>query len=300
MSKKYNTLKDAKQDLITARAQLKEFRHEVSLLKKHGLITKGKYNARSVTPTKYLKSVISKFKNVLVGHATTAKVSKEKQKYYSGKGYTVKNNRVIVPISANERVISSHGDFRVRTQHATGSITRIDLGLSNDNINTWAKELSARKIKLKEGERISFQLYGNNSFQSFQKFSQLIDYLQYYSAFEEAEESGDPHKAREFITNVVIFKIDRNANMPPRVQDPEREKYRREQRRIKHEAYLNRMTPEREEEYRQRRSEIKRNMRKNLTPEKKAQYKQAASARAKKSYDKRKESWASNKKGKSQ
>jgi len=149
MSKKYNTLKDTKQDLIAARAQLKEFRREVSLLKKKGLLDKKLYDARSVTPSKYLKSQIKKFKDVIVGHATTAKVNKENQAYYKKQGYKIKNGLVIVPTLHNEKVISTHGNFSVVTRSSSGKVSTIELtNLPRENIQIWSEELAKRHVKL--------------------------------------------------------------------------------------------------------------------------------------------------------
>lgn len=268
--------------------QLKSFRHEIAVLKRKGLLDK-KYDARSVTPTKYLKSQVKAFSNVLEGTAQTVKVSKAKQAYYKAQGYSVKKGRVVVPVAANEKVLGTHGDFRVKTTGEFGSLTRIDLGLSKNDIALWKDQLLKRKVKLKPGESIYFQFYGNNSYQTFQNFEQLLFYFEQYTTVDDVERKGSPEDHMNLIENIVIYRIDRDSTKPPRQSlSEEAFEARRAVRAERKQKYLDRMTPERRDVYNRERAEQERERRernkKKQTPDQIEAAKKKARERAKKSY----------------
>jgi len=213
---KYNVKGTLKQDLTAARAELKQFRHDVSILKKRGLLDK-KYDARSVNPTKYLKSVIKQFGNVLSGQAQSVKVNKSNKQYYGAKGYQTKGNRVIVPVQPNERAYATPKGIRIKATGQGGSIVKIDLKLDRNDINQWAEQLKKIGIKLKDDEVLTFQFFGNNSHAAFENLHRktaweaMSEYIQNYPAFEQTE-NKDPDKQQDFIDNVTVFKIRRDEN----------------------------------------------------------------------------------------
>lgn len=248
-----------------------------------------KYDARSVTPSKYLKSQIKAFQNVLTGAAQTVKISKPKQAHYKAQGYTIKNGRIVVPVAANEKVSGTHGDFRVKTVGEFGSITRIDAGMSKTDVMLWQQQLLERKVKLRKGESIYFQFYGNNSYQTFQNFEQLLFYLQMYTTVDEVERKGTPEDHMNLIENIVIYRIDRDSTKPPRISEsPEAIAARRAHRAEKRQRYLDRMSPEQTARYNTKRADDERKRResqkKKLSPEQIEAQKQKARERAKKSY----------------
>jgi hypothetical protein len=217
-SKKLNTKGSRTQDLQAAREELKQFRRDVAILKKKGLIDKNKYDARSVKPTKYLKSVIREFGNVINGEATPVRVSKERAKYYKEKGYSVRNGRVIVPHMENEKVYGTHGNFVRKITGRGGSIQVMDLGLDNRDINRWVDDLRNNRFKLRTDEQLRFQMYGNNSHTGFTDTArrtaqeQMADYLEFYESFENALEGGlSPEQESEYVQSIVIFKVKRDG-----------------------------------------------------------------------------------------
>lgn len=283
--KKYNT-KSAKKSTKIDQQKLRAFRHEVAVLKKKGLISE-KYDARSVKPTKYLKQQIREFGAVLRGEAAPVKVSKQKVQYYKEQGYAVKNGRVVVPTLPGEKVYGSHGDFRVKITGRGGSITRIDLGLSRNDIHLWHAQLQSAKIKLKPDERLTFQLYGNNSHISFRTTEQMLMYLEHYGAFEDALDTLDPDKQEQFISNVVIFKVDRDATVPraPFAVEISEEAKRRQA--YKRQMWIERMSPEQRQQYSQSRAEQQQKIRNKMNDAQRDEYKRKARERAKKSYSQR-------------
>lgn len=300
VTKKYNTkstnkatkkidksdAKAARGEAKAAREQLKAFRHDVAVLKKKGLLDK-KYDARSVSPSKYLKTKIREFGAVLKGEAAPVRVSKQKARYYKEQGYKVSHGRVVVPTLPGEKVYGTHGDFRVKITGKGGSITRIDLGLSRNDIHLWHAQLQSAKIKLKPNERLTFQLYGNNSHISFRTTEQMLMYLEHYGAFEDALDTADADKQEQFISNVVIFKIDRDATVPraPFAVEISEEAKRRQA--FKRQQYIDRMTPERRAEYKEARAEEQAKRRAKMTEAQREEYKRKSRERAKKSYSQR-------------
>src|SRR6202012_2424729 len=94
-SKKPSSKGVANLDLRAARNELKQFRHDVSILKRKGLLDKS-IDARSIKPSKYLKSQIRKFGNVLRGEASPVKVKKSNIAALKSRGFTVKNGRAVI------------------------------------------------------------------------------------------------------------------------------------------------------------------------------------------------------------
>ena len=281
-----NKQKIDKQDLNAAKKALKEFRHDIAVLKRFKLID-SKYDARSVTPSKYLKSLVKEFGDVLRGGAKPVKVSKDYAKYYKGRGYRVKNGRVIVPTGPNDTVHATHGNFTVTTQGKGGKIHKIDLGFSTRTIADWRKKLSSKNFKLKNGERIGFSFQGNYSEQLFDDINDLLEFLEYYDEFTKAEESGSINYEKHIIDGIIFYRVERDAKMPATPIDEEKKKWRRARAIEKRQAWLDRMSPERRQEYNDERAKQRKNDRENMSDQKREEYKLKARQRAKKSYEER-------------
>ncbi len=291
---KYNIKGHRNQDLIAAREQLKQFRRDVSQLKKKGLLDK-KYDARSVNPSKYLKSVIKQFQNVLSGEAQTVKIkSKEKQKYYKEKGYGLKGNRVIVPTLKNEKAYVRNNKIIVKTQGTNGSIVATPLELDRHKINEWPDLLRKKYGKLKPDEQLSFTLFGNPSLSTgFQNVEQMIEYLMEYPTYEKAKESNNYEGLADFVENVVVYKIVRDPDfrIPKSPFAKERTEDLKRRSRERYDRKLNRMTPIQEERYHAEKAlrERERRAREKIyrDPVLLDKQKEAAKIRAKKSREKR-------------
>lgn len=303
-SKKINIRGTLKQDLTAARAELKQFRHDVSILKKKGLLDKNIYDARSVTPTKYLKNEIKKFASVLSGKAQVVKVSKDKKSYYAKKGYVTKAGKVVVPVKANEKAYSTHGDFRIKVSGNGGSITKIDLGLSTTDINQWVEDLANNKYKTAKDEILTFQFFGNNSHKTFlgsrdkTRQQMMAEHIMGYYTLKDTDAEGKPDKITEVLEGITILKIKRDPvsgeypvpvkNFEAKIKDEEQIRRATERRRKNYEGKIGRMSDEQYERFRAEKAEIERERRKNLSPEKKAAYKRASKERVKKSRAKNK------------
>lgn len=303
--KKLNTKGTLKQDLTAARAELKQFRHDVAILKKKGILQAKLYDARSVKPSRYLKQQIKQFGKLLSGESASVKISKSKTNYYLEKGYQVKNGRVIVPVIKGEKLYPTHGGFVSKIIGAGGSITKIDKMFNREDVSKWIDDLKNARLKLKDDEVLAFQFFGNNSHRAFEDLNDktaaqaMAEYIENYPAFDYAEDD-DPEGQQEFIDNVTVFRIKRDEN--GKVNRPPKNAFAKavsdEQARINsqrnHERYLRRlnaMTPAEEDKFLARKAETEKKRRAQMratSGDATQAYRDAAKARAKKSRENKK------------
>lgn len=298
-------------DKSAATAQLKQFRHDLSILKRKGIVDK-KYDARSQTPTKYLKSIIKEFGGVLSGEKGAVRVKdKKKREVYKAQGYTVRRDRVLVNKAPEETVRASRGknglpDFVHVVKGNGGKIERINMRLNRTDIVKWIEDLRNNRVRVGDDEELMFQIFGNNSREGFGTFGgktaqeRMADYLEFnYPVLDEVQ--GDAEKEGALIEDIVIFKIKRDKQHrfeypKPRTREQEvDEEYRRRARARNERARsrrLGRMTEKAHTEYMEARAQAEKERRadvtKRETPEQAAKRKAAAAARAKKSRETRK------------
>lgn len=108
---------------------LKEFRHDVAKLKAKGLVSKYK-DARKQKPTRYMRSQVEKYRDVLEGKATVQHIPRNKAKQFSDK-FRVKGRAVVIPKEKGETVSYSKksnefygvrriGNKRIRKSYSSG------------------------------------------------------------------------------------------------------------------------------------------------------------------------------------
>jgi hypothetical protein len=300
-SKKPSSKGVANQDLQAARNELKQFRHDVSILKRKGLLDKS-IDARSIKPSKYLKSQVRKFGNVLSGNASPVKVKKSNIAALKARGFTVKNGRAVVPHNPGEKVRSARGSFKVITPTRDGGqIEKLDLALDPDDINQWIDDLRNNRFPLKDDEELTITFQGYRSGAGFGRIArgertpqqQLADHLESYDLVKRAEDGqytqDEEHKV---IDGIVIFKVKRGVRPQsnPGVVHRDEETRRRHRNRAKlaRELRLGHMSDKSYEEYTRERAETEKKRRANMTDAEKAAYKAKAAARAKASRERKK------------
>lgn len=302
-SKKPSSKGVANQDLQAARNELKQFRHDVSILKRKGLLDKS-LDARSIKPTKYLKSQLKRFKSVLSGGASPVKVSKQTQANLKKRGIDVKNGRAVIPHLPGEKVRATRGTYKVVTPMKGGRIQRLDLALDIDDINQWLVDLSNNNYKVPKGEQLAFQFRGYNSIGGYvdrkgkTAQEQMAETLMGYSLVKDAMGGKfyDGETESDVIEGIVIYKTERLGERPEpnpdawrkeKMDDAARETYR-ERVKAAREIRLGKMTKRSSEEYNKDRADYEKHRRATMTDAEKAAYKAKAKARAKASRDKRK------------
>lgn len=294
------------QDLTAARAELKAFRHDVSILRKKGLLDKTIYDARKATPSKYLKSQLKKFASVLSGESTPIKVSKAKAKYYKEKGLTVKNGKVIVPHVKGEKVMPAGKgtDFRKVMRGKGGKISVIDLGIRAESMHEFIQALRNDAVKVGRDQQLAAQIFGWNVKQAFtwrrrpgkgwiSPQEQMADYMERYL---KEDDRGDEH-AEEFVLGIDLMTITRDNetgefpwqdhNVDRHKKDEESRRKYNEWKRTRRQVNMGRMTPAQLDRMADERAKAERDRRANMSDAEKAVYKErskkrAAAARAKK------------------
>src|SRR5690606_11464557 len=74
---------------------LKDFRHQVKMLKDKGLVSK-RVDARKQRATRYMRAKVKTFADVIHQQATSVKVPRALAREYKDAGYRVFQNRVVV------------------------------------------------------------------------------------------------------------------------------------------------------------------------------------------------------------
>lgn len=293
------------QDLAAARAELKAFRHDVSILRKKGLLDKTIYDARRATPTKYLKSQLKKFASVLTGEATPIKVSKAKATYYREKGLTVKSGKVIVPHVKGEKVMPKRGDFMKVMRGKGGKITVVDLGVRVDNMGDFIKALRNESVKVGRDQQLAAQIFGWNVKKAFawrrrpgggwmSPQEQMADYMERY---QKEDDRGAEH-AEEFVEGIDLITVSRDSetgafpwidhNEERHKQDSESRRRYNEWKRTRYQTNLGRMTPAQLNRRADERAAAEKQRRANMSDAEKAVYKERSKKRAAAARDKRK------------
>jgi hypothetical protein len=195
---------------VASKSDIKKFRHDISTLKKRGLVTG--VDARSATPTRKLRNLINRYDDVLSGKATAVKLTKSGINEYKelGKPFrTVKPSglpaRVVIPHTAVDKVIVTRGKARIISPHG---IERTILPVPYRNLEQYLSGVGKQKIILKPGERLAFRFFDNQSIQTFKSVKSLIDYLNHYESVFDAIEENNAEAQGEIYQNLEIIKID--------------------------------------------------------------------------------------------
>jgi hypothetical protein len=220
------------------RAELKEFRHNLSILKKKGVVPKS-VDARSQVITRHYKEQIKKNLAIIEGRETTVKLSKAKiQEYKSGGHRTVGHNRVIVQKQQGEKVRVSHGEVYVTRKLKNGETSRVVLPVSFNRLDHWingAEDPYLESLKNK-GESFAFRYFGNNSVATFHNFEQMRRQFEKYKSFTGAIEKGRGAEA-EILQHIEVVR----TTVSPTQWEAEasaNDKEKRKRRRAYHKARI--------------------------------------------------------------
>jgi hypothetical protein len=183
---------------------LRQFRKDVAKLKKLGLVSK-KTDARKQQPTRYMRSLVRSFADVLKGEAKAFSVPKKEAPIYKGAGHRVKGHKVVVPTPHGEKV------RRAKTVEGVPSYVTEARGVRREHHvfpqdNLRAKLIArVEKLKpLKKGEYYAFRFKGYMSYRYFsgaEAKRQMINYLESYLPEELSETEADDYLMEfEFVT----------------------------------------------------------------------------------------------------
>lgn len=201
-------------------ANLKDFRHRVSVLKKQGLLPSKTQagrplDARYADPRwkvkgKSLGSLVNKFDDVSSGKATALKVPQKTLRAYKKAGYETSSGRVIVPHSATEKATVRQGQIVVKSK---SGIERVQIPIPFQNLEQYLTDIQKNQRLIdamkKRGDYFGFKFFGNNSSEIHSNIDSLIEHLRQYSTVQHA---NTRMKQQEIYRNLEIVRIRKDAN----------------------------------------------------------------------------------------
>jgi hypothetical protein len=158
--------RDTKALLAKAGRSIREVRHDVSILKQAGIVSK-RINAASYRPTKYILNKIKKNADILRGEVVAVKAPKAVRDLYSEKGvFEQRGSVLIVPKeSAKQKTRIARGLVEVQRPLGNGEETRVILPYKLTDMAALATRLETDPTLdgLKRPDDLfGFRLYGHN------------------------------------------------------------------------------------------------------------------------------------------
>jgi hypothetical protein len=158
--------KRARDLLSKAGKSVKDVRHEVSLLKRAGIVA-SRINARSYVPTRYMLRKLEDNRDILSGEVIAVKAPKSVRQKYREKGiYEERGNALIVPREyANQRTRIQRGLVEISRSLRMGEEVRLVLPFKATDMETVAHKLMDDPTldgMKREDELFGFRLFGHN------------------------------------------------------------------------------------------------------------------------------------------
>ena len=158
----------SKELLRRANKNVREYRHELALLKKQQVVSK-RVDVRSQRPTRYMLSKIKKFSDVIEGKVNAVKAPKAIRKQYTDKGlFEERGSFLIVPKEyANQRAKIKRGMVAKYRPLTNGEERVLVLPYKATDLEHLAHLIhenhEAINMMKEPTEQFGFQLYGHNS-----------------------------------------------------------------------------------------------------------------------------------------
>lgn len=172
-------------------AQLKKFRSDVAKLKAKGLVS-DKVDARKQAPTKYMKSQVKKFADVLEGKAKVAHVPKRADAKAFAEKFRVKGKSVVIPAKADEHIAYSKKNKSFSATRKTKDGKRITREIYS--------EAPSRSRPPTKSKNVLFVIPVGNTRQSFDTWEDLVLFMEPYET-----NSRNPYRDWEKYVEVVRF-----------------------------------------------------------------------------------------------
>lgn len=191
---------------------LRSFRHNISVLKKQGLIKN--VDARSAMPGwkregKRLDTLVKKYDDVISNKLTAVKVPSKSLKELKKAGFQVEKGRVMVPHAATETVSVEKG--KIVYNHPSG-ITRVVIPCEYHNLRQYLECLKKNASKLnklkKENEWFGARIHGGytNLYRTIEMF---IEAIEHYRSFEQGKRNRA--KGVELYHHLEIVRVSNRA-----------------------------------------------------------------------------------------
>ena len=163
--------------------ELKSFRSAVAKLKKKGVVSK-RVDARSQEPTRYMRSKVRSFEDVLTGRSLAVKAPKDiRQKYIDAGVFQARGSFLIVPkedARSRARIKKGRDLVEITTPLRWGEEHEIVLPFKATNMMDLANKISENKNfdELKRpDEQFAFRLFGHNSRKAFVNGQEFADHV---------------------------------------------------------------------------------------------------------------------------
>lgn len=117
------------------RRELLRFRSDVAKLKDKGLVSK-RVDARKQRQTRYMKSQVKKYRDVLEGRAKAVKVPRAKARSYKN-AFRVKAGRVVVPVENKTERVRYNPKTQAITSTRTAYGKRIKKQIVPSKVSDW-------------------------------------------------------------------------------------------------------------------------------------------------------------------
>jgi hypothetical protein len=200
---------------------IREFRHEISILKKSGIISQ-RVKAGSQEPTKYMRTKLRKFYDVLVGTTIAVRAPSKVRKAYSEKGvFEERGAFLMIPRDNANMKVKLKGDKLVisqpLTKRKTGPIiNKLVMPWGATDILDLANRIEADDDlpeELDGVDQYAFTLFGHSSLIGFPNKSELVEYIKirYNHLF-----SGKNGQAA--VKNFILITYSGGAGLPPQLQ----------------------------------------------------------------------------------
>lgn len=215
--------------LRRAELNVKDYRKQLSTLKKQGVVSK-RINAARHQPTRYMVSKLKKFKGVAVGHELAVplkKMSIHRARQYTEKGIAQRiGNFLIVPkTAAKQRADVVKGRIQITTQLKRGQEVVLKFGTRLEDMHDVLKWLETNEQMVNEWKgpngQLGFQIVGHNSRVGLANVKELIKYLQKYDGSDPRLRgnffNGDSHViVKEFI--IIKFRPAKGGPTQPTME----------------------------------------------------------------------------------
>lgn len=198
------------------KAQTKDLRHAVSLLKKSGVIRR-KVDARSVRNTRYRREQVRSFEGVLTGRIAAVKAKPSIVRDFRNAGAKIANGRILVAKEPEQIAMVRKGELTEGVVVLRARLTRdlveeqIIIPIPPQSVGDLIRDLRDHPKKydrLKSPEdRFGFKINGHNSIATFSNAGLMAEWLEAYDeaeGFDELDRDDDP----DFLT---VFRVSPGA-----------------------------------------------------------------------------------------
>lgn len=276
------------------KAGLKQFRHDIAILKRAGIVSK-KTDARKVQVSRHFNKLRKDFASVLKGEAKAVKVNKAAAAKYKAMGFAVQGHRVaMVKQAEGSRFFFSPktGEIRERFPTARGIATKVVFPIPFEGMQAYLDELATGEVDTLKTrhEYWAFELYGNRSFDAFPNAKAAALTLSKYVSINAAIALHSAEQELDIFNNLAWIKLPsekeaeewRDWHSPANIKARKKakEKARREAARKKRGYEAKFKTAEQVMADFEAKKERDKKYRKNLDAEKLAAYKERAKARS--------------------